>query len=63
MVKLDIFFFFLFVLASVHITNLILNIIKNILSSDPQTMNYSLLEKISNYFFITYFITYLISAH
>lgn len=63
MIKLDIFLLFIFVLSSVHLLNLAFNVVKNILSSDPKSMNYSILEKISNYLFIAYFITYIISNH
>ena len=61
MIKLDIFFLFVFVLSVVHILNLILAIVKNILSPDPQRVVYSTMEKISNYFFISYFLTYIIN--
>lgn len=61
MIKLDIFFLFVFVLSVVHIINLILAIVKNILSPDPQRVVYSTMEKISNYFFISYFLTYIIN--
>ena len=61
MIKLDIFFLFVFVLSVVHILNLTLVIVKNILSSDPQRVVYSTMEKISNYFFISYFLTYIIN--
>lgn len=61
MIKLDIFFLFVFVLSIVHISNLLLLIIKNILSSDPQRVIYSTTEKISNYFFVSYFLTYIIN--
>ena len=61
MIKLDIFFLFVFVLSVVYIINLILVIVKNILSPDPQRVVYSTTEKISNYFFISYFLTYIIN--
>ena len=61
MIKLDIFFLFVFVLSVVHIISLILAIVKNILSPDPQRVVYSTMEKISNYFFISYFLTYIIN--
>jgi phosphate starvation-inducible membrane PsiE len=63
MIKLDIFLLFIFVLSSVHLLNLTFNVVKNIMSPNPKTMSYSVLEKISNYLFIAYFITYIISNH
>lgn len=61
MEQMDIFFQFTFVLSIVYISNQLLNIVKNILSEDPHRVKYSIWEKISNYFFITYFINYIIN--
>lgn len=59
--KLDILFLFFFVLSLIFILNLILKIVKNVLRPQPQIVSYTTWEKISNYFFITYFITYIIN--
>jgi hypothetical protein len=61
MISLDIFFKFIFVLSIVFIFNQIFNIVKNIFSDEPKKIIYGLREKISNYFFISYLITYFIT--
>jgi hypothetical protein len=58
---MDIFFQFTFVLSIVYVVNQIFNIIKNILSEEPNRISYSIWEKISNYFFISYLISYIIN--
>ena len=58
---MNIFFLFVFILSLVFVINNILKVIKNILSSDPHRITYSTGEKIFNYFFITYLITYIIT--
>lgn len=60
MYQMDIFFLFLFVLSIVHVLNILTNVIKNILSDDPKSVVYSTWGKISNYFFISYLLTYII---
>jgi hypothetical protein len=61
MAQMNIFFLFVFILSLVFVINNILKVIKNILSSDPHRITYSTWEKIFNYFFITYLITYIIT--
>ena len=50
MVQMNIFFLFVFILSLVFVINNILNVIKNILSSDPHRITYSTWEKIYNNF-------------
>jgi hypothetical protein len=61
MISLDIFFKFIFVLSIVFVVNQTINVIKNIFSDEPKKIIYGLWEKISNYFFISYLITYFIT--
>lgn len=58
---LDIFSLFIFILSILFILNQIFKIIKNVLSDEPQKVFYGSWEKISNYFFLSYLITYLIT--
>lgn len=58
MFELDIFFLFFFVLSVLYSVNLSINIIRTILSDEPQKIIFGTWEKISNYFFLTYLITY-----
>jgi hypothetical protein len=60
MIGLDIFSLFLFVLSILFIVNQSLGVIKNILSDEPKKISYVFWEKISNYLFLSYFITYII---
>lgn len=60
MQKLDILFLFIFVLSILYSLNLIVNILRSILSDEPQKIIFGTWEKISNYFFLTYLITYFI---
>jgi len=61
MKELDILLLFVFVLSCVFVVNLIFKIITGILSDDPKQITYNVIEKISNYFFISYLITYFIT--
>lgn len=61
MKELDILLLFVFVLSCVFVMNLIFKIITGILSDDPKQITYNVIEKISNYFFISYLITYFIT--
>jgi len=58
--KLDIFFLYVFVITILFILNLIVKIIKNVMSEEPNKMKFTFWEKISNYFLISYFITYIL---
>lgn len=60
MKELDIFFIFIFVMSCLYVSNIILKIITNVLDKEPKKITYSFWEKISNYFFLTYLITFLI---
>lgn len=59
--KLDIFYLFVFVLSCVFVFNQLIGVISRIFSDNPQQLNYSGWGKISNYFFISYLITYFIT--
>jgi hypothetical protein len=59
--NLNILFLFIFVLSNLYVLNLILNIIRNIFSEFPNKIKYSLWEKLANYFFISYLVTYIIT--
>jgi hypothetical protein len=60
MLKLDILFLFLFVLSILYVLNQIFKIFKSLISDAPQKITYGIWEKISNYFFLTYLITYIL---
>ena len=60
MVMLDIFFLFLFVLSILYTINSLIRIVRLVFSDEPKTITYGTWEKISNYFFLTYLITYLL---
>jgi hypothetical protein len=60
MLKLDILFLFLFVLSILYVLNAIFKIFKSLISDTPQKITYGIWEKISNYFFLTYLITYIL---
>jgi|688.fasta_scaffold54004_4 hypothetical protein len=60
MLKLDTLFLYLFVLSTIFLFNIILKIVTSILSNTPKQIQYSKWEMVSNYFFISYLITYLI---
>ena len=59
---LDILFLFIFVLSTIFILNQLLTIIVSIFSDKPKQITYIGWDKISNYFFISYFITYIITV-
>ena len=61
MERLDILLLFVFVLSCVFVANLLFKVITSILSDDPKQITYTTVEKISNYFFISYLITYFIT--
>jgi hypothetical protein len=61
MMYLDIFSLFIFVVSILFVLNQIVRIVKNVLSDEPQKVIYGVWEKISNYFFLSYLITYLIT--
>ena len=61
MMYLDIFSQFVFVVSILFVLNQTLQIVKNIFSDEPQKIYYGTWEKISNYFFISYMITYIIT--
>lgn len=61
MKELDILLLFVFILSCVFVANLIFKIIASILSEEPKQIVYNGFEKISNYFFISYLITYFIT--
>jgi len=58
--ELDILFLFIFVLSIIFVTNQIFKISDEILSENPQKIIYRGFEKISNYFFVSYLITYIL---
>jgi hypothetical protein len=60
MKELDILFLFVFVLSIVFVINQIFKISAEILSENPQKIIYGGFEKISNYFFLSYLITYIL---
>jgi hypothetical protein len=59
MIVVDIFSLFFFVLSILYVINQSFGIVKNILSENPRYLTYGMWEKISNYFFISYLITYI----
>jgi len=61
MMYLDIFSLFIFIVSILFVLNQIFKIVKNVLSDEPQKVIYGVWEKISNYFFLSYLITYLIT--
>jgi hypothetical protein len=61
MKELDILLLFVFVLSCVFVVNLLFKFIASIFSDDPKQITFNRLEKISNYFFISYLITYFIT--
>jgi hypothetical protein len=61
MMYLDIFSLFIFVVSILFVLNQIFRIVKNVLSDEPQKVFYGVWEKIYNYFFLSYLITYLIT--
>jgi hypothetical protein len=58
--ELDILFLFIFVLSIIFVINQIFKISAEILSENPQKIVYRGFEKISNYFFVSYLITYIL---
>ena len=60
MLKLDTLFLFVFILSTIFLFNVIFKIVASILSSVPKQIQYGTWERVSNYLFISYFITYLI---
>jgi len=58
--ELDILFLFVFVLSIIFVVNQIFKISAEILSENPQKIVYRGFEKISNYFFASYLITYIL---
>jgi len=58
--ELDILFLFVFVLSIIFVINQIFKISAEILSENPQKIIYRGFEKISNYFFVSYLITYIL---
>lgn len=61
MKELDILLLFVFVLSCVFTANAVIKIIGLILSNEPKQITYNRIEKISNYFFFSYLITYFIT--
>jgi hypothetical protein len=61
MKELDILLLFVFVLSCVFVVNLLFKFIAGTFSDDPKQIIYNWVEKISNYFFISYLITYFIT--
>jgi hypothetical protein len=61
MKELDILLLFVFVLSSIFVVNLIFKVTTSVLSDEPKQITYNTVEKISNYFFISYLITYFIT--
>lgn len=61
MKELDILLLFVFVLSCVFTANAVFKIIGLILSNEPKQITYNRIEKISNYFFFSYLITYFIT--
>ena len=59
--ELDILFLFVFVLSCIFVLNQILGIVVSIFSDEPKQINYTGWDKISNYFFISYLVTYVIT--
>jgi hypothetical protein len=53
-------FLFLFVFSCVYLLNLIVKVVVSVLKTPPQQLKYSKIDKILNYFTITYLLTYLI---
>jgi len=51
---------FVFILSCIYIINTIVKFILCLLQTPPQQLKYNVTEKIFNYLFITFFITYLI---
>jgi len=60
MIRLDIFSLYIFVLSILYIANQIFGVVKSIMSEDPKTIRYEKWEKVSNYLFFSYFLTYII---
>jgi hypothetical protein len=60
MKELDILILFVFVLSCIFTVNQIFKVVTNIFSDEPKQIIYNWTEKVSNYFFISYLITYLI---
>jgi len=58
--EVDILCLFIFVLSIIFVTNQIFKISAEILSENPQKIIYRGFEKISNYFFVSYLITYIL---
>jgi uncharacterized sodium:solute symporter family permease YidK len=56
---LDTLFLFLFVLSCVYVLNSIVKLVVSVIQTPPKQLTYTVSEKICNYFFVTYFITYL----
>lgn len=61
MKELDILLLFVFVTSCLYTCNQIIKVVTNILSEEPKHINYNTIEKISNYFFVSYLITYIIN--
>lgn len=58
--ELDILLLFVFVLSVVFTINQTFKILAEIISEKPQKIIYLGFEKISNYFFVSYLITYIL---
>lgn len=63
MEKLDIFFLYIFVISILFILNILFRIVKNVMSEEPNKLKFTFWEKISNYFLISYFITYILTQN
>ena len=59
MFNVDIFYFFIFVLSILYTINTFIKIVRLILSETPTKIYFNNFEKIFNYFFFTYLITYI----
>jgi len=57
----DILTLFIFVLSIVFILNRLMIIIREISNENPNKIIYGQFDKISNYFFISYLITYILT--
>lgn len=61
MLRLDILTLFVFVLSIIYLLNVLLKVVKLVFSNEPKQITFSMWEKISNYFFLSYLITYILT--
>jgi len=59
-IDLNTLFLFLFILSCVYVLNSIVKLVVSVLQTPPKQLVYSNIEKVYNYLFFTYFITYII---